>query len=352
MQAKLYDDWQYARDSILSPLAVKHTEGLGRAEQDNEYRDRLRFEVDASRIQFRTDAFKRLAGKQQVFRAGTHELVQTRQSHTVRVATMSESMCNKFGLNGELGRAIGFAHDLGHAPFGHAGQDALNECIPFEHNQQSYQIVTRLEPQNLNQEVLDGILKHNQVQPGSRLARGHNLEAQLTNLADAVTYRAHDTEDALTMGILEEDDLKKTALGQLALKHGKGIWRGIIQLQQDDIAHQYPLLIAKHQLQTLADVYACTQTVMCFSPNMQAMLEEYDTFMDDNVYKHTSVYEGSMQGAQCLKDLFKHLKNNPTPEVEVLIRRFDYTVEEALRDYLSSLTDAGALTLHRKLRLQ
>lgn len=342
-------DWQKQYDTLLSPLAVKHTYGLGRMHPDAEYLDRFRFEVDTNRIRFSTAAFKRLQGKQQVFRAGTDECVQTRMTHSERVAAISASTCRLLGLNADLGYAIGLAHDLGHTPFGHAGQDALNTCIPFEHNEQSYRIVTAIEPQNLNIEVLEGILKHHAPGQTATLPRSHSLEAQITNLADSITYRAHDTEDGLTMGILTMQHIAQTGLGKKALDHPKGIWRGIIQILLDDLVQTYAQRTAELHLHNIDDVYRCKEPVVQFSPTIHALCKEYDAFMYNTLYMHPRLHEQSKEGAECIITLFHQLHKTPTAPVLALEERFMYSRNEALRDYLSSLTDQAALELTRRL---
>jgi dGTPase len=350
--------WQKNYDTLLAPYAVKHTYGLGRVDPDTEYLDRFRFEVDTNRVRFLVHAFKKMQGKQQVFRAGTDERVQTRITHSERVAALSSSVCRMLGLNPELGYAIGITHDIGHTPFGHAGQDALNECMQqygkrFEHNLQSHWIVTTLEPQNLNQEVLDGLLKHTTPEAQNTnepiLERGHSLEAQITNLADAITYSAHDLQDGITMGILDETLIATTKLGSLVTKHPKGMWRGIIQLLTEDIHNTFAPALAAANIQTLKDVYSQTSTLALLSSTMRTMLQEFNAFMYKELYMHPLVLGQSTEGAACIHTLFSHLYNTPNANVAAYQNTHNYAREDAVKDYLAQLTDQEALRLQEGL---
>lgn len=344
--------WREVHQALLSPLAVPHIGGLGRFTSEPEDEHRLRFTVDDGRIRF-SKAFNALNGKTQVFRSGTHEHVRTRLTHSYQVASVSQNIARHLGLNEDLAHVIGLTHDIGHSPFGHAGQDQLDACLQsfnlqFEHNVQSYRVVTALEPKNMNREVLEGLLKHSVPNETNNtnepmLQRGHSLEAQLVNLVDAITYTAHDCQDGIWAEILTEDMIAKTTLGAKAQQHEKGLIRGLIQLLLDDVYAQYKNNIINYKLENLQDVYQCSTTIFTLSLQLQSEFLELKEFLNTQMYHHPNVADQNKIGMQVIEKLFTTLLKKPTKKINELEAAFTYSRPEAIRDFISSLTDREAM---------
>lgn len=352
------EHWRDKYQAVLSPLAVPHLGGLGRVQPEPEDPHRLRFTVDDGRIRF-SRAFNALNGKTQVFRSGSNEHVRTRLTHSYQVASVSQNIATHLGLNADLAHTIGLTHDIGHSPFGHAGQDQLHACLQqyshgFEHNVQSYRVVTALEPKNLNQEVLEGLLKHTipndtQATGVPVLKRGHSLEAQLVNLVDAITYTSHDCQDGIWTNIITEAEVKKTQLGAKAAAHKKGLIRGLIQLLLDDLYEQYKNNIMTYKLEYLQDVYQCSTTIFCLSPTLKKEFKALKMFLYEQMYTSKNVAAENANGQQIIEELFTKLYKNPTKKITELEEKFLYSRAEALRDFISGLTDKEATDLHKKL---
>lgn len=352
------EHWRDKHQAVLSPLAVPHLGGLGRTKPEAEDPHRLRFTVDDGRIRF-SRAFNALNGKTQVFRSGVNEHVRTRLTHSYQVASVSQNIATHLGLNDDLAHTIGLTHDIGHSPFGHAGQDQLNACLQqynlgFEHNLQSYRVVTTLEPKNLNQEVLEGLLKHSKPNSAAHpsdpvLQRGHSLEAQLVNLVDAITYTSHDCQDGIWTNIITQNEVAETALGAKAAAHKKGLIRGLIQLLLDDLYAQYEINIISNKLEKLEDVYQCSTTIFSLSDALKKEFAELKQFLFERMYMSQNVTKQSKHGQQIIEEIFTSLYKNPTQKIITLEQQFTYTRAEALRDFISGLTDKEATDLYNQV---
>ena len=324
---------------LLSPLAVPHGGRLGRTVSEPDDDTRFPFQRDRDRI-IHSNAFLRLQAKTQVFVAGGEwgDHVRTRLTHTMEVAQISRDLARFLKLNEDLAECIALAHDLGHPPFGHSGQDALHAWMAeqgssFEHNLQSYRIVTVLEKHsshyrglNLNREVTEGLLKHS---PDIT----HSLEAELTNVADSIAYNSHDCDDGLTAGLFSREDLLTVPLAREAyertLERGTYI-RGSLQhmMVHDLIAHSS--LDPSHE------------HPVTFSPAMQHGLKELRHFLWERMYNHPDVLAQTAEGKMIVDTLCRSYVLHPSDKILQLQERTGSNLIEAIKDYVAGMTDTFA----------
>lgn len=367
-------------NALLAPYAVPHGGGLGREFPESDDDTRFPFQRDRDRI-IHTQAFRRLKHKTQVFvaglpaialaKAGHGDHYRTRITHTLEVAQISRDIARTLGLNEDLAEAIALAHDLGHTPFGHAGEEAMNACMTsfgktFEHNAQSLRIVTLLEDRsakypglNLSKEILEGLMKHptSPARGGLRgTSRALSLEAQLVNLADEIAYTAHDTDDGLRAGLFTLTNVQGTALGLLASKKSeerKTQLRGaIVDLLVTDLYSETESLLRKHSIQSLEDVYASNNTLVSFSSKRAGHLAELRQFLWDHLYQSTAVQVQAKHGQEVIRDLFRSYLKVPPQKVIELQEKTNGVLEEAIKDYIAGMTDPYAIAAHRELCLE
>ncbi len=343
----------------LKPYAVLSKNTLGRVHAEPEDTQRLPFQKDRDRI-IHSKAFRRLKGKTQVFVAHHGDHYRTRLSHSLEVAQVSRDLARMLGLNEDLAEAVALAHDLGHTPFGHAGEHALDECLQpygleFEHNRQSRRIVEELEDAypawkglNLSREVIEGLKKHEtfwdhpkQGGESEKMAWVHpSLEAQLVNLGDEIAYQNHDVDDGLRSGLFEEEDLRHLALWRWATERVQKEYGAIadekirwsrtvskmISLMIEDIAQEASKRIEDAGVETLEDVYRCATPLVCFSETMTLANTELKNFLMTRLYFHPVVLEHTKNGQETIRALFeKGLAEGMPPE--------------ELRDFIAGMTD-------------
>ncbi|MFH0820385.1 MAG: dNTP triphosphohydrolase, partial [Candidatus Peregrinibacteria bacterium] len=275
----------------LAPYAAFAVESRGRQYSEPEDPYRTCFQRDRDRI-IHSKTFRRLKGKTQVFVAHYGDHYRSRLAHSMEVAQLSRDIARMLNLNEDLAEAIGLAHDLGHTPFGHAGQDEMDALLKefgdrFEHNEQSRRIVEFFEEKkpdypglNLSFEVLDGLIKHRTTYDLPKITDTlmPSIEAQLVNVADEIAYMNHDIDDGLRSQILKVKDLQKLALWQHAEKRVRqmpfGLWvtaitSSFIMLMVNDLAENTHQLISKQGIQRLEDVYKTPEPLSAFSPSMK-----------------------------------------------------------------------------------
>jgi dGTPase len=341
---------------------------------------RSEFQRDRDRI-IHSAAFRRLEYKTQVFVNHEGDHYRTRLTHSLEVAQIARSVARHFCLDEDLTEAIALAHDLGHTPFGHAGQEALNQCMQdhggFEHNAQSLRVVDLLEQRyvafdglNLCFETREGILKHcsktraRQLgDVGMRFLNGGqpSLEAQFANLADEIAYNNHDIEDGLRAGLLHPEQLTElTLLGEIskAMTDAYGelprrrwvaeLQRRLIDWMVSDLVASTTSAIEVAAPQSIQDVRA-RPALVSFSPAMQAEVNELKTFLRRQLYRHPSVADKMQEAQRVLEDLFVHLRNKPGDLPEEHRLRFETLGERALADYLAGMTDRYALKEAKRL---
>ncbi len=324
-------------NSLLSPKAVPIEGGLGREHPEPEDETRFPFQRDRDRI-IHTQAFRRLKGKTQVFVSGEGDHYRTRMTHTMEVTQLSRDIARTLSLNEDLAECIALTHDLGHSPFAHMGEEALDAWMKkhgsrFEHNDQSLRVVTILEEHshqylglNLNREVLDGLKKHASQRSPNDAAP--SLEAQLTNIADAIAYNAHDCDDGLRAKLFTLDDLKAMPLIQSAhercARRGTSLRGALIHL-------------------LVSDLYATSNTTTIqFSSGTQKALDDLQAFLHKHMYSHPRVRDANRQGQKIITTLCERFLADPPPKVLAIQERTGCGLPEAVKDYIAGMTDAFA----------
>ncbi|MBI3336725.1 dNTP triphosphohydrolase [Candidatus Peregrinibacteria bacterium] len=304
---------------------------LGRIIEEPDDIFRLPFQRDRDRI-ISTQAFRRLQGKTQVFVTGQDDHYRTRLTHTLDVAGISRNLARFLGLNEDLCECIALAHDLGHPPFGHMGESALNTWMRrygghFEHNEQSLRIVTVLETHsseypglNLNREILLGLQKHT----------GHplSLEAQIVNLADEIAYIAHDCEDGMDQKLFSIEDL--TTIPLLRDLHESRARRGT-SLRGAIITHCIDDLCS-----------SSTKDTIIFSTPLRASLDMIRAFFWEHLYDNPVVKTKTQEGAMLITKLCEWFMETPSPKIHALEERSESTRLEAVKDFVAGMTDAYA----------
>lgn len=366
--------------SVLAPYAVSESNTRGRRLSEAPPIGRSEFQRDRDRIVHST-AFRRLEYKTQVFVNHEGDLFRTRLTHSIEVAQIARSIARVLRVNEDLAEAIAFAHDLGHTPFGHAGQDALNECMRehggFEHNLQSLRTVEVLEEHyaefdglNLVYETREGILKHcspkNAVllgELGERFLekRQPSLEAQLNNYADEIAYNNHDIDDGLRSGLLTLEQLESVDLVAAQLAQVRAAYPGLgerrlihetirrlINHQTLDLLSTTQQAIAASGVETLDDVRQAGRLVG-FSEAMHASLQPLRRFLRENLYWHFRVLREMAKAKRVIADLFEAFMSDPRLLPPQYQRRADDDKARAIADYIAGMTDRYAMKEHHRL---
>jgi dGTPase len=367
--------------SDLRNYAVSEAASHGRVHAEPRPKARGEFQRDRDRIVHST-AFRRLEYKTQVFVNHEGDLFRTRLTHSIEVAQIARSISRALELNDDLTEAIALAHDLGHTPFGHAGQDALNECMAdhggFEHNLQSLRIVDRLEERygafdglNLMFETRAGILKHCPPAAARELGelgqrflvdRRPSLEAQVCNLADEVAYNNHDVDDGLRSGLITLGQLEKISLfarhsnaarAEFPQLTGRRLIhetvRRMIDAQVTDLLSETQSRIAANGIETLADVEQAPPLVG-FSAAMQAENRELKAFLRTELYRHYQVVRMTNKARRVIRELFSAFQSEP----RLLPPQYQASGElegmpRVIADYIAGMTDRYAIKEHRRL---
>lgn len=349
--------------SLLAPYAVPIAGQLGRSLEEAPDATRFPFQRDRGRI-VHSLAFRRLKGKTQVFVSGVGDHYRTRLTHTLEVSQIGRDIARTLRLNEDLAECIALAHDLGHPPFGHAGEEALDAWMKqhdssFEHNHQSLRIVTTLETHsslykglNVNIEVLEGLMKHRTPHdhPVIDLPRKPSLEAQVINLADEIAYTGHDCDDGLRAGLFSLDELKEIPLVQdsLAVSTARGtpVRGGIIHLLLTDLYKETEKQLQKQNVRTLEDVYTFAEDPVRFSVDMRTRMTELRSFLWKNMYYHPEVLKRTERGTDMVVSLCNRLLDAPTEKVHDLMYKHDANVYEAVKDYVAGMTDDYAEVMY------
>jgi dGTPase len=375
--------------SQLAPYAAAESASRGRRFAEAPPQFRGEYQRDRDRI-IHSNAFRRLVYKTQVFVNHEGDLYRTRLTHSMEVAQIARSMATALKLNETLTEAICLAHDLGHTPFGHAGQDALNACMRkfggFEHNLQSLRVVDELEDRyaefhglNLTFECREGILKHCSVRNAKQLGelgerfikrRQPSLEAQLSNLADEIAYNNHDVADGLRAGLISLDDLaavelfesqhRKVLARYRALPERKVIHetiRRVINHVVSDLIRTTGDNLAKAAPASIAEVRARAKPLVAFSPDVAREQLKLKQFLNQRVYRHYKVLRMTSKARLVVTRLFETFISDatlmPTEHQEsaaVLERELGIPGRaRAVADYIAGMTDRYAILEHRRL---
>ena len=364
----------------LARYAAHPESSRGRRFCEPQPRGRSEYQRDRDRI-IHSTGFRRLEYKTQVFVNHEGDLFRTRLTHSLEVAQIGRSVARRLSLCEDLTEAITLAHDLGHTPFGHSGQDALNICMKpyggFEHNLQSLRVVDVLEQRygafdglNLTFETREGILKHCSLKNarmlgdvGERFVRRQrpSLEAQIANLADEIAYNNHDVDDGLRSGLLEMDQLATVAIFRrhmrAALKafpkiEGRRLVHETVRRMIDtlvtDLIRQSAASIREHDPASADDVRRAPAMVR-FSDRIQREQAELKRFLHANLYRHYRVSRMSSKARRIITDLFQAFLAEPgllPPEFQV---RAEADTPRAIADYIAGMTDRYAIIEHRRL---
>lgn len=354
------------------PFAACSSRSRGRRFPEADHPLRPAFQRDRDRI-LHSRCFRRLEYKTQVFVNGTADHYRTRLTHTMEMAAVGRTLARVFCVNEDLTETICLAHDVGHSPFGHRGEAVLNDLMHdhggFDHNLQSLRAVEKLEYQypgfrglNLTWEVRAGLLKHEAATPGANLD-GHPigphqyLEAQIADLADDITYHAHDTDDGLDAGLITLDQLETLAFWQRAAARTREQYtaldmepfvritiRNLLDLQASDAILEGEKRLQELQPRSVDDIVGAPQRIICFSTEMSAMLDEYSGFLYRQLYEHPAVLEANAEAVALMRGLFLHYLEHPDTMGRKARARID---EEGLMrtvcDYVAGCTDRYAL---------
>ncbi len=355
----------------LAPFAQKSGDSRGRKFAEPRHAYRTEFQRDRARI-IHSRAFRRLEYKTQVFLNGTADHLRTRLTHTFEVASVSRTIARALGLNEDLTEAIALAHDLGHSPFGHSGEEMLAECMReqggFEHNRQSLRVVELLEEVypafpglNLTGEVLEGLRK--QGAPNDEERRWPALEAQVADLADEITYYSHDLDDALDFAILDADQLDESAIWRrsherVAARHPellgaelhKNIIRDIIDLQVRDVVATSAAKIAAAAPENADAVRRQAEKLIGYSDELGTANRELRKFLYAHVYYHPRVAEVNRRACEMLRVVFEAYVRGPERLGDAAARRIEAEgLHRTVCDYLAGMTDRYLLEEHSRL---
>jgi dGTPase len=367
-------------EASLASYAARDSTSPGRRYKEDKSASRSEFQRDRDRI-IHSTAFRRLEYKTQVFVNHEGDLFRTRLTHSLEVAQIARSIARNLRLNEDLVEAISLAHDLGHTPFGHAGQDALNLSMKpfggFEHNLQSLRVVDKLEERygafdglNLCFETREGILKHCSLKNARQLGdvgvrfikrQQPSLEAQLANLADEIAYNNHDIDDGLRSGLLKLDQMMELSIFSRHAAHVDERYPGLVerrlvletvrrminQLIVDVIATTSSRLHAQG-VKTLDDVRRAPPMV-AFSDDIRREADELKRFLRDNLYRHFQVERMTAKARRIVTDLFSAFHDNPRLLPGDHQERAREDAPRAIADYIAGMTDRYAIREHRRL---
>ncbi len=327
----------------LSPFAARSAQSRRKTEEERSPL-RTEFQRDRDRI-LHTKAFRRLKHKTQVFVSPLGDHFVTRLTHTLEVSQVARTITRALNLNEDLAEAAALGHDIGHGPFGHAGEEALAECLPdgFRHNYHSVRVLDRLENSgeglNLTAEVLDAIAKSSKVIEDI-FAEGwgvpDTLEGEVVKVADAIAYLNHDIDDAIRAGLLSEDSLPASTRRMLGRSHGERL----NSLISDIVAASWDA--------TGEDTDSGTGPSIRFSPEVGDAANELRRFMFDNVYMFDSTRSEAERGKRVIKFLFEYFVDNPA-RISTEFSLLGDPVERRAADYISGMTDRFAIRLAQEL---
>ena len=364
---KTREEMQATERAVLAPFAEKSGDSRGRKYSEPSHSYRTEFQRDRARI-IHSRAFRRLEYKTQVFLNGTGDHLRTRLTHSIEVASISRTIARALGLNEDLAEAVALAHDLGHAPFGHSGEEMLAECMRdqggFDHNQQSVRVVELLETPypnfpglNLTFEVREGLRKHQLLHdfatPQREEYRCPSLEAQVADLADEITYYSHDLDDAvdfevLTAAQLGENEVWRTSERAVRARYSgarepelhKLIIRNIIDNEVHDLVATSAKTIAESGVQSADNVRRRSARLIRYSDELAEANRALRKFLYQNVYHHPRVSEVNRRACKMLRRVFEAYLVDPDRLGEGATRRIESEgLHRTVCDYVSGMTD-------------
>ena len=373
-------------NKLLVKFSSNNSNYLGRQFGDKKNLYRSFYQRDRDRI-IHSTSFRRLKYKTQVFVYDEGDHYRTRMTHTLEVSQISRSISRYLKLNEDLSEAISLAHDLGHPPFGHAGEEILNYCIRdhggFNHNIHSIRLVTELEKAyqnfdglNLSINTIDGIVKHNgpnylvkenlDLLPNLNKIKKINfydqssLESQISALSDDIAYNNHDIDDGIRAGLFSINDIKELPIiGEIIKKKNKQfknekllrneIIRSIINFMVTDLILHTKKKIKKLKIKTIEDVYKSSDFLVSFSPKLISANNQIREFLRLNMYENKSVKKMTNNGEIIIKNLYIYLiKNNKKFILPDLKKKWG--LERSVSDFIAGMTDKFAIDLYNKIK--
>jgi len=375
-------------ENHLKSYAVRSINCKGRIFHESENSTRSPYQRDRDRI-IHSSSFRRLKHKTQVFVNTEGDHYRTRLTHSMEVSQIARTLGRSLGLNEDLCETLSLSHDLGHTPFGHAGEEVLSECMfkygGFNHNIQTLRIVTLLENKyykfhglNLTIETLDGLIKHNGPVKNLKLYKNilgvdlfknkiffnhfPSLEAQVAAISDDIAYNNHDLEDGLRAGLFTIVKFSKIPIiSKLLKKHVKNIKkyrkeiiinqiaRELINLMVVDVINTTNKNLKKSNPQTVNDIYKQDRLIVDFSGKMKIIDKQIKDFLKNNMYNHNKVIVNTNKGKRIINNLFRHLLKNPNKYIAKDLLK-NKSKERAIADFIAGMTDRYAINLHNKIK--
>ncbi len=376
------------KENHLKPYAVRSINSKGRIYNEPENSIRSPYQRDRDRI-IHSSSFRRLKHKTQVFVNTEGDHYRTRLTHSMEVSQIARTLSRSLGLNEDLSETLSLSHDLGHTPFGHAGEEVLNQCMGkyggFDHNIQTLRIVTSIENKyykfcglNLTIETLDGLIKHNGpvknlVQYKTILKKNlfsnkivfnafPSLEAQVAAISDDIAYNNHDLEDGLRAGLFTIKKISSiTYVSKLINKHVKNIKnfrreiiinqivRDLINLMVLDVINTTNKNLKRSNPQLINDIYKQDRLIVDFSDKMKMIDKQIKDFLKRNMYNHKKVVVNTNRGKRIINDLFKYLSKNSRKHISKDLFKNEQK-ERVIADFIAGMTDRYAINLYKKVK--
>ena len=376
------------KENHLKPYAIKSINSKGRIYNEKENSIRSPYQRDRDRI-IHSASFRRLKHKTQVFVNTASDHYRTRLTHSMEVSQISRTLARSLGLNEDLCETLSLSHDLGHTPFGHAGEEVLNQCMKghggFDHNIQTLRIVTLLENKyynffglNLTIETLDGLIKHNGPVKNPNLYNtileknslrnkiifytSPSLEAQVVAISDDIAYNNHDLEDGLRACLFTIEKFNSISfVSKLINKHVKNmqnfrreiiinqIVRELINFMVVDVINTTNRNLKKFNPQSIEDIYKQDRLTVNFSDKMKKADMQIKDFLRHNMYNHKKVIINTNKGKRIIKYLFNYLSNNPKKYISEKLLKKEQK-ERLIADFIAGMTDRYAINLHKKIK--
>ena len=376
------------KEKFLKPYATKSSNTIGRVYKEHENAIRSPYQRDRDRI-IHSSSFRRLKHKTQVFVNTEGDHYRTRLTHSMEVSQIARTLARALGLNEDLCETLSLAHDLGHTPFGHAGEEVLNNCMfnhgGFDHNIQTLRIVTLIESKyydffglNLTLETLDGLIKHNGPVKMKNKFNGilnldnfknkikfnlnPSLEAQVASIADDIAYNNHDLEDGFRAGLFTINEFSsKPFISDLVKKHVKNkknfrkeiiinqIIRELINFMVNDVIFTTQKNLKKYNPSSIDDIYKQNNLIVSFSKKMEDIDKSIKEFLKKKMYNNRKVLVNTNKGKKIIKSLFKHLIIKPKKYINKdLLKRGD--TQRVVSDFIAGMTDRYAINLYKKIK--
>ena len=376
------------KENHLKSYAVKSVNTKGRIHKETENYIRSPYQRDRDRI-IHSSSFRRLKHKTQVFVNTEGDHCRTRLTHSMEVSQIARTLARALGLNEDLSETLSLSHDLGHTPFGHAGEEILSKCMNdfggFDHNIHTLRIVTLIENKyykfkglNLTIETLDGLIKHNgpvkNIMPYKRLLKNNllekkikfnnfpSLEAQIASISDDIAYNNHDLEDGLRAGLFTIRKLNSIPfVSKLIRKHLKNnksyrkeviisqIVRSLINSMVIDVISTTNKNLKRSNPQLIDDIYNDEIMIVDFSQKMKIIVGQIKSFLKINMYNHKKVIVNTNKGKKIIKELFIYLLKNPKKHINKYLFK-DENKERVVADFIAGMTDRYAINLHNKIK--